>query len=270
MSNYLINRVAKIIISTEGDTIEVKDLRIEFDIEKTSESDPNKGTMIIFNLNETHRAALENEVVYIELEVGYEEGDTTVLFKGDMTKSKTERLGVDYKSIITIGDGSKEIKAAKLDKSYASGANIKTIVVDALNQVGLPVARNDMQDEQYNQGVTVSGSAKKIIDRFTGKQDLEWSIQDGEVQILNKDQDVGEEAILLTSNTGLLGSPFKREDNQVEFKSFIIPGITPGKKIKIESNDINGFFKVTKAKFIGSNHDGPWEILAECKELQNG
>ena len=76
--------------------VKVSGLRIIFDIEKTSGSNPNTGKIQVYNLNETSVGTLKtNENLSAILEVGY--GDNLEqLFIGDIQRSFTQRNGPDF------------------------------------------------------------------------------------------------------------------------------------------------------------------------------
>ncbi len=256
--------------------IKVIGLRVAFEIEKTSESNPNTARITIYNLGAENWTLLEStEPMVISLEVGY--GDSLEeIFHGDITKSSFSRQGPDTVAIIEADDGGQAIREAKIDKSYKSGVSLKTVIKDvvtvikdagrvAIDQVLIKLKSDDIPDKKTQTGLSISGPAKDIMSKMMGIFGLEWHIQDNELKILEPTGNDGEEAVILTPKTGLIGSPIRREDG-IEFTALIQPNIRPGRLVKIESNKVNGDFRVRTAKFIGDNFDQPWYVTAEAIE----
>ena len=254
-----------------GEGIKVVALRASFELEKTSESSANTAKITIYNLNENHRGLLQNEEnVLIILEVGYGE-ELGQLFIGDVTKVSIMKKGPDWVTSIEAGDGDQGLKDATLDKSYKAGVSLKTVVDDAIKSIkstGAIVTGTikGLKEEISQNGFSVSGLAQSVIDDITKKQGLEWSVQDNELNIIPVDEDTGENAMVLTSTTGLVGSPIRREKG-IEFMSLITSvEARPGRAVKIESRDITGFFKLRKVTFVGDTDGNAWYMKGVCDE----
>ena len=268
------NRQVAVTFGPKGETgIKISGLRVTFDIEKTSSSNPNNGKIQIYNLNETSKGLLKtNEDSSIILEVGYGEV-LEQLFIGDIRRSSTQRSGSDFITTIEADDGGKALGESRLDKSYAGGVKLKSVVDDALQSMKdagqiIIGSISNIKDEIAQNGITVSGLSKKIIDDIASKQGLEFSIQDDEAQILDPATDTGEVAILLTPNTGLIGSPnaglIGENTERIEFKGLIqTTKFRPGRTVKIESKDFEGLVRINKAKFSGDTHSPSWFVICE-------
>lgn len=84
----LFDRVYRLIIGKKGDAkgIEITDLRIEFDIEKSAKKNPNKSSIKIYNLAKATRTELEKPGTRCVLYAGYKDQDGPLLiFQGDVT-----------------------------------------------------------------------------------------------------------------------------------------------------------------------------------------
>ncbi|MCK5603277.1 hypothetical protein KAR91_15445 [Candidatus Pacearchaeota archaeon] len=248
-------------------------LRIVFDIEKTSSSNANNAKIQIYNLNESNRGILKTgENLSITLEIGY--GDILEqLFIGDIQRSFTQRSGPDFITTIEADDGGRALSESKLDKSYSAGVKLKSVVDDAMQSMKdagqiIIGSVSNIKDEIAQNGITISGLAQKIINDIANKQGLEFSVQDNEAQILDPAIDTGEIAVLLTPNTGLIGSPnlgIAGENIEgIEFKALIqTTKFRPGRAVKIESKDFNGLIRINKSKFIGDTHAPSWFVIGE-------
>ena len=278
--SQLWNRKAIVIMGIKGEQgVKIEGLRISFDIEKTNTKSANNAKVLIYNLNESNKSILKSkEDLSLTLEVGYGANGVDLLFTGDIVRSTTQRNGADFITTIEVDDGDESLRKAKLEKSYAAGASEKTIVEDALQSMkdaGQIIIGSiaSLKDEVAQNGFSASGLASNIVEQITSKQGLEFSIKDNETQILGTDEDTGEEAIVLTPSTGLIGSPriglIGKEASKtdgIEFKALIqTTRFKPGRKVKIKSREVDGFFKILKSKFTGDTHAPAWFVNCEAQ-----
>ncbi len=244
-----------------GDEVRFDRLRVIFQVEKTSESNPNTAKISIFNLSPEGRALAEREKAIVILEVGYGE-NIEQLFYGDITRAYISRQGPDWVTTVECGDGSDALRSAHIDKSYAPGSDLKQVIRDVAQSFvdqGKVVMGSllGISSDKAQTGIAVSGGSKQVMDELTAKQNLEWSVQDNTLQVLPKDQDSGLQAVLLTAETGLVGSPVKREIDGgvgVEFKSLIQPQLVPGRLVQIQSREVDGIYKLRTVTFAGDTH----------------
>lgn len=273
------NRIAIVTMGPRGEQgVRIEGLRVSFDIEKTNGKTANNAKVLIYNLNEDHKSILKTkESLSLTLEVGYG-GDVDLLFIGDIVRSTTQRKGADFVSTIEVGDSEESLRKATLDKSYIAGIDMKTVIDDAfksMKETGqIIVGSIDAIKEDIAQnGITVSGLASTIVDQLAKKQNVDFSVQDNKTQLLGKNEDTGEEAIVLTPSTGLIGSPRigligKESSKQdgIEFKALIqTTRFKPGRLVKITSREVDGFFKILKSKFTGDTHASAWFVNCEAK-----
>ena len=278
----LFNRKAIVTMGPKGGQgVRIEGLRVAFDITKTNKKSANNAKIMIYNLNESNKSLLKTkEDLSLTLEIGYGINNIDLLFTGDIVRSSTQRSGPDFISTIEVDDGDQALTTATIDKSYVAGTNLKTVINDSLQSMkdaGQIVigSINSIKDDIAQNGFTASGLASSVIDQITKKQGLEFSIQDNETQILGVDEDTGEEAIVLTPTTGLIGSPriglIGKEASKIdgiEFKALIqTTRFKPGRVAQIKSREVDGFFKILKSKFTGDTHAPAWFVTCEAQTI---
>ncbi len=276
--SFLFDRYASLTVGLPGEEgILFDGFRIAWDVEKTSESNPNTCKVKIWNLNETSRSALEQEGAVMILEVGYnsipesvggrviKDPITEILFSGDIKKVSTVKNGPDRITTLEGGDGEVALQDTNINKSFGANTPITSVFNQLIDKLGVAKGTvKGIKNESFQNGLALTGLVKDQLDTLTKKQGLEWSIQDNEVQILPKDTSIDGQAIQLTSETGLVGTPIKREDG-IEVTALLNPQIRPGRKIEIISRDIDGVFVVKKAKYKGDNRQGQNVVQVEAK-----
>ena len=273
MSEYLFNRKVHLAIGPYGgEGILITENYVQFDIDETSDSTINKGTIKVYNLNEDSRTLLENnktgKELFCKLQVGYATmAEMTELFSGTVTRTRSTKEGKDYISVIELGDGVKEQKNAKSDKSYKGSTANTNILTDVVKSFGLSLGKSDLAPETFQSGMALSGSSKNIMDKLVKKQGMEWHIRAGQIHILKPRGSNGEEAIVLSLDSGMIGAPIKKDDG-IEVKALIQPNLHPGRAVKIEAELIKGLYRIRTAKFSGDNKNGPWEVMLTCVEVK--
>jgi len=264
----LFNRIIKVTFGPPGSFgKETTGLFTQFEVEKTSESGPNRAKITIANLNRDSLSILQEEGAIVRLEVGYD-GVAEELFFGNITKSKTEQEAADAFTLIEASDGGKNLETATVNQSFGAGVTTKQVIELLARELNVSLgAIKGVTTEAFQNGITLSGSAKTQMDTITEKLGLEWSIQDRALQILPPEEPSDLFGTLLTPETGLLGSPAKRESG-LEFVSLMNTKIKPGVAVLINSRDVDGTFKVRKCTYVGNSDSGPFQVQCEAKEIE--
>lgn len=274
------------------DTVQVEcgagtGLDVEFDVSKDLSGKPNTASLKIWNLNEDHRKALsakaagKNGRARVRIEAGYVSG-TSRIFEGDVRHLWHEREpnSGDIATICETGDGERYASRANIARSWAPGTPVEVVVRDVARSLGAgdgnlvtAVAGAVLTGwgPTYTQGASVSGKTLDVLNKLTRSVGLEWSIQDGVLQFLGSGKALEGTAVLLKEGTGLVGSPSVdhtgKDAGHVLFKCLMIPDIFPGRKVRIEAEDIRGNFRVEKAKYTGATSGPEWYITGEARPL---
>lgn len=265
-AHELFNRSWSVKVGVPGDlAYEYTQLRTVFQIEKTSASSSNKATVQLYNLNLQSRMAMQKKGLQLQLKAGYF-GLIESLYLGDVMKVEIKR---DHELIVTTfecGECEKQLANAHFEKSYPPGTTYVQIVQDLAAALGVDIGVVlGIQAMSYNTGVSFSGSCKHVLDRLLLRQGLEWSIQNNALQILPRSAHNGEEAIVLSKKTGLIGVPSPKESG-ILFSALLNPKLMPGQAVKIVSDTFNGFYKIKMAKFSGDSHGDKWQV--ECEGVR--
>lgn len=249
-------------------------LRVAFKVEKSLDRNPNKADIQIWNLNENHRKTLQKKQQII-VEAGYV-STMQLLFSGDITFVNHVREGADWVTTIQNGDGSNQFASSQMNVSFAPGAQMEAVLKSAAEAMGVGLG-NAMEKfgaggfrkgiTEFTRGIVTSGMTKDVLDRLASTTGFTWSIQDGELQILGPGDTTTEELVSLTKDSGLIGSPEVGEDGVVKAKSLLQGTIRPGRKIRIQSLMMDGFFRVEKVTHSGDTWGSDWYSELEAKPV---
>ena len=151
----LFGRQARVVAGS----LDITELRIKFDVEKTLVGYPNKANIKIYNLKETSRNQIEKDGLFIKLYAGY--SDLILLFSGDIINVVHQKIGVDWVSELFCGDSINSISTATINKTLAAGATTEQIFDELISNM---------------QGVT-KGVTEGISNCLNGKQSLLRGLQ---------------------------------------------------------------------------------------------
>ena len=239
--------------------------RTNFSVEKTVESTPNNAKVSIYNLSQQSRTFLEQKNMVLFLSVGYQEALST-LFIGDITRIETKRQGADVITSIESGDGELALRTSHVEISLEANATNVQAMKAAIDALNITLGSTDgIKTKVYKKGFTFSGTAKELLDTLTRQLNLEWSVQDGELIILPKNGPDGQEAVVVTPDTGLIGFPTKTKDG-LEFVSLLNPRIRPGRVVIVRSKQFYGV-EMEQSKFIASRALKESGAIVKCKRV---
>ena len=250
-------------------------LRVVFQIEKNLARDANTAEVAIYNLKESTRGLLARKGIETILEAGYA-GNSHTLFRGRLDHGATGKDGPNWLSELESTDGGKETRDARINVSFKS-IGVDGAIRAAADAMGLGLGNVEEKLKSGNligsiskfaNGLVMSGQAAPQLDKLIRSFGFEWSIQDGQIIMLEPAGVLDpERAIVLSAETGLVGSPQAGDDGTVEARSLMIPQLQPGRKVEIKSELVGGFFKVTRSVFLGDTWGQDWYTEIEAQPL---
>ena len=262
-------------VSVTVGTLKITGLRVAFKVVKTERPEPNSAEITIFNLWEDHRRDMQTEGAAVLLEAGYQykSGESTVkqLFVGDMRVAGHARRGVDWVTRLEAGDGEKAVRTSTITESFKKGVAKKAVAQRLLESMKLNVkdaiakVNSDGLEagaEEFARGVSLSGSSAQELTRLLDGMGLQWSVQDGAVQVKKRGDIVGD-LVVLGPSTGMIGSPEPGEKGYLKVRSLLNPLIKPGGGIALSSESFKGTFRVEKTTAVGDTHGADWYVEAE-------
>ena len=270
----LFKRVAALTVGTLRFTA----LDFSFTVVRSLDREPNTAEIQIFNLSETSRASVEGEEQQrVRLEAGFEGDDgLSVIYEGDLRKASSTRDGPAIVTSVESGDGERQYRRARVNLSFGRDTSLRTVLERVGNAMGVGVGNLVEQAQTagfeglgnvFSEGVVMSGSAREELTGLLDGAGLEWSIQDGNLQVLGRGQALTLTAVVLRSGSGLVGSPSIDSEGLMSAQALLIPGVFPGRKVQIVSEFVNGFFRTTKASYTGDTRGNDWFVSIEGRNV---
>lgn len=261
---------------TQDEVLEITQARVRFSIEKTLGKTPNTCELEIFNLAEETRTALVRKPLRVFLEAGYDDAPT-LLFSGDLRWGESLRDGVDWQTKLLLGDGARAYAQARINRAYAKGTPLLTVLRDAASAIGLALPNeatsSDDLRSQLAAGESLSGLASDELTRLLAPYGYEWSIQDGRLQVLRNDQVRASTArVISEEDSGMLATPElgapdltskKPKAPTITIRHLLYPEIVPGDRIEVRSRVGAGAWKVQKVRHEGDSEGEEWQTTIE-------
>lgn len=242
-------------------------LRIVFKITKTLKKEPNTSQITVTNLSPARRSSLQHKGVKVLFEAGYKQTGVNQYFSGDVSTIDHVREGADWNTVMRLGDGERAWQFARINESFAPRTRAADVLRKLADAMGLEIGNVDQQALGVNgvldQGFAAVGSASHALDQFVKSLRKTWSVQDGQIQILDRNQALDLPIPELSPSSGLIGSPEmgspkkKGEPALLKFKALLTP-VKPGGKVKLVSERYNGFIRVEAVTFSGDSSGGDW------------
>ncbi|MEI6806061.1 MAG: hypothetical protein WCK49_06095, partial [Myxococcaceae bacterium] len=233
------SRVAELSV---GDT-KISGLDISFFVEKTLTAEPNTAEIKIWNLNSVNRKTLQDQKhIPVLLKAGYQ-NSVGLLFKGDLTEVFSQCEGPDWVTTVRSGDGLVALRSAQIQQSFKAGTPILEVLKSIAKTLGISTGDAMSKLERLNLEnldgpLAASGNSMQQLHKALKPLGLEASIQDNSLQILVSKQALEQTAVLLSPDTGLLGSPQLSNQGVLRAQALLNHELFPGRKIKLETREI--------------------------------
>jgi hypothetical protein len=254
-------RKAQLVVGKQGQGLLIEFLRIAFEVEKTSDGNPNTASIQVYNLNETNHGRIKNEFDDVILNVGY--GDSlAVIFRGNIKRVFKYKQGNDWITELECGDGDQDFKNAIINETIEAGVDDSVIVDRAVGTMSKttkgPV--KGLSPNKRLRGKVMSGNTRDVLSKLAKDADASWSIQDGQLTFIPINGVLDDEAIVVNSQTGMLSAP-EVGDEGIKVKSLLNPLYKIYGRVKLDNNNMKG-----KKQTIGQVKNTNTEVTKTKKD----
>lgn len=248
-------RKVQVVIGKAGTGLMVENLRIHFEVAKTIESAPNVAVIKIYNLHPDNEAKIKNEFDEVLLNCGYE-GAMRLVFRGNIKHVYRYRDKTDYITEIEAGDGDKDFRSAVMNETLGAGTTNAQLVDRAVGSFkgtgGTTKGHVQVNERARIRGKVISGNTRDVINDVARESGANWSIQDGQLVIVNANDVLPGQAIVIRADTGMLGAP-EINDKGIAVKCLINPQLRVNGAIQLDNNGIKA--KRVKAQALATKRE---------------
>lgn len=264
--------------------------RIKFDSTKSWKQEPNTCEIQVYNLSPDQRAQLSlAKTPTIKLAAGYGgDENLTQIFYGQAIYLKHEIPANSGDIITTISttDGGEQKQKSRIHVAFGPGTSTSQVLRRVVQQMGIKPGNLDrvvkdldagIKASLYSAGVTISGNAGEELGHICRSCGYDYSIQDGQLQMLKIGTAADNFEVVLNENSGLVGTPTISNKGVVSgtcliFKAGSGLDLVPGRRVRIESSFLKGSFILAKTDMKGDNFGEDWycdfEAVAKKGDFQ--
>lgn len=279
-SNRLFERRVRLLVATtvvddfedlhvvSTDIYEITDLRVRFDVKKTSRKEPNTAEIKIYNLSPRSRAALQKKGVRIELQAGYAGSLGTIYIGDSRDVEPPTHEGPDVVTTIQCGTSERAYVNARMSESWRAGTLLVDVARKIAGVMGLDFSAAEAQlldsDRVFVNGHAAHGRASRELDRVLKGDGWEWSVQDGQLRVRRPGEPTLERIVELSPETGLIGSPEYGSPEKkggkpiIKIRSLLQSDLRVGGQVVVTSERQTGTLLVNRLTHTGDTAGNEW------------
>lgn len=236
-----IRKCTLIVAGASGEGLDLSPMRIVFKTKKSDAQTPNTAEIRVYNLAPETAKQIRQEFKTVTLQAGYE-SNYGVIFTGNIKQVRFGREnGTDTYIDIAAGDGDDAYNFAVVNTTLAAGAKQS----DQINAAGNAMAGRgvgvgyvaETGAQALPRGKAMYGMARDYLRQSAEASSTTWSIQDGKLQLVSLTGTLPNQAILLNSKSGLVGTPEQTNDG-ITVRCLLNPLLKIGGKVMIDEKDV--------------------------------
>lgn len=277
--------------------LDLSEFRIQFEIVAADVESPNTAFIRVYNLSEATAQKIRGEYSRVVLNAGYEAGAYGVIFDGTIKQVRRGRQDAITSYVdIFAADGDLGYNFGVVNTSLAAGST-PVQRADAIAKAWEPYGIGMGTDQALQstggilpRGKVLFGMARYQMRQLTRSTMTSWSIQDGKVTIIPLTGYLESEALVLNSQSGMIGVP-EATDNGILIRSLLNPKVRIGTRVQINNRDVNqttvveqgfpnytslsfpanvtddGFYRVLVAEHFGDSRGQEWYTDMVCLSI---
>lgn len=258
-------------------TLDISALDITYDVKKTAKSEPNTAQIQVFGLSEKSRTLLSaSKSINVSLAVGYQ-GRNSVIYLGQTRGGVTRKEQPEMITTLETGDSEKNHRASEVKAAVGPSLPIGQALSLIARSLGVKLGNVQQAAAKIQaKGVALfpvetafTGFSAQALTDFCSAAGLEWSVQDGALQIIDRGGALDAKPYILDSTSGLIGSPNVDQKGIVSATALCLPDVRPGLRVIFASRFVKGVYRIEEVQHTGDSRGGstPWFTNLTCKPL---
>ncbi len=262
-------RDCSLVVSDQGgEGLELAALRVVFAVRKGDSETPNGALIRVYNLSAATMSRMEREFTRVTLQAGYR-GNLGVIFEGNILQFRKGREnGVDSYMELLSADGDQAYNWAMINATLAAGSFPEDRIHQCMQAFqGKGVKRGRTGNARGNalpRAKVMYGPAKKYMRDEAENVDCSWSIQDGALTVVRKDGYLPGEAVTLTHETGLVGTPEQTNDG-LRVRCLLNPRLRVNGRIRLNNASVGQAatgLRLAAMRAPNTDRDGLYRTIA--------
>jgi hypothetical protein len=274
---------------------------LAFKTERHIHRAPNSAEIRIWNVSPDTRAAIEGAARpfhrpgtprveipegVVSLHAGHGE-DPPQVFRGDVRVAWTEwPTNTDSVLTVTARDGGHAYSEGRCSRAFPAGVRISDVARYVLGT--LDIGEGNIAEfsdafvlrsgtDRLADGYVAHGRSHVVFSDLCRAAGLRWSVQSGALQLQRLGAPLETRSVLLAADSGLVGSPTwddrgrrtRGRRGRASVQCLIIPGLDPGRRVRVESDTVEGDFEIRKVGLTGDTRGNEWFADLELRPLSD-
>lgn len=296
-----------------GKGLDLSEMQIRFETTQSDTAAPNTATIKVLNLSDNTSSQIldTKEFNTVLLNAGYQTGSYGLIFAGNVVQVRRGRLDAATKYLeLYAADADLNLIASIVHDSIGPNSSLK----DDMNMIQRGSALEPEFQKNFSyapsaNGVNVGYASDKVTSvpyyprgkvrfgmfhdeayRFARAHQLVFSIQDGKLQFMAKDESLPGTIVPINENTGMIGMPTQTADG-IQVTCLLNPEIKTTGLVQLQAADIqtapiqglfpgggakqqfpvitpgNGTYKVLVTEHKGDTRGNEWYSMLTCLAL---
>lgn len=237
-------RLGSLFVVNDSQTIDLSAFRFTFNVAQADQESPNNARIRVYNLADATVARIKAEFTKVVLQAGYQNGPAGVIFTGTIRwfGAGREDAKTTYLDLLA-SDGDLAYNYGFIKQSYAAGtpySDMLSATVATMSPYGVTAGQQNVEGTGgvLPRGKVLFGLARARMRGLTRQVGATWNISGGKVNITALDGYIPGQAVVLNSDTGLIGRVEQSVDG-MKCTCLINPRIQPGNLLQIDNKSIN-------------------------------
>lgn len=235
-----------------------------------------------------------------------DDDDLITLFTGQVTNissskiapSLTTRKGATLVTRLDIEELYEALNNTAVASTVPVGKTVREAILEAIKSMP-EVTRHELGGKNINRvlldGASLNGTPRKVLDKLSRENNIEWQIDQGVLYVADIGgtySDNKDSVPLIGQMSGLIDRPeFINEDNRrfqraaraaeegvtppkeknpkqnsLRIKTLLNPRVKAGGIIKLEFEDLSGYYKVDSVEYVGEYRGNEWYSTLICTQ----
>lgn len=262
MSGQFLRKMTMVVANAAGDGLDLSTLHVRFATRQADIQTPATLYARIYNMSEPTVSTIQKEYTQVVLQAGYDDpSDFGIIFKGTIKQVKVGReTNTDSYLELYCANNDQAYNFAVVNSNLAAGATPEDQIVAILKELKVFGITNALQaglgTDGLPRGKVFYGNAKDLLRDICRTANCSYVMVGNRIQIIpNTPQALAGTAVVLTSQTGLVGTPEQTESG-VRGRCLMNPNIKPGRLLNINNASINQTVKLAGNDSPGSGKGG--------------
>jgi hypothetical protein len=241
MTAQFLRKVSLIVGNASGQGLDLSELHLRFTVWSATTQSPKHTTIRVYNVADATAKRLQQEFQQVFLQAGYD-GNFGLIFSGSIKQIRKGRENATDTFVdIIAADGDEAYNWSVVNTTLAAGwsqADYHGALVQSMSPYGVSAGYTpNFAATILPRGKVCYGMARDYMRQLAGAAGMQWTIHDRQLHMVPVNGYLPDQAVVLTSATGMIGVPTQTVDG-ILVKCLLNPNIKPGSRIQINNASI--------------------------------